>query len=237
MEYNLKKENRKKFQDKSKLKRHHKKDFSKVIPKTSTENTPKQETDIEAETEYEDVSEPELDSEGNFVLREDEIEDINEEGQRVVRRKKIDKFKTNVWRYRNEDSVQINGLDQDEEEFIKSIDFKKLDFNAIDFKKEKRPIDYKKLDKDELNKISIVDERYDKPVDSEIDSDDDIEKLLASTARAPSKSTKTAVPPHSSNSKPQAAAPSSAAAQPAAQTSKTPAKLKSDEAFLDDLII
>ncbi len=216
MEFNLKKENRKKFQDKSKLKRHHKKDYSKVVPKVS-ENRDVDQQEQEVETEYEDVSEPELDEQGNFVLGEDEIEDYNEDGIKVVRRKKIDKVNSNAWRYREE--VDVPGLDQDEEDFIKSIDFKKLDFNTIDSNKgKKQQSDYKKMSKDELGSLKIVDERFDNNRDDANSESQDLDELLNMTTPQPN-------PQQQQNQQPK---------QP--HQNKTPSILKSDEAFLDDLL-
>ncbi len=219
MEFNLKKENRKKFQDKSKLKRHHKKDYSKVVPKVlETQDVDPQEEEVE--TEYEDVSDPELDEQGNFVLREDEIEDYNEEGVKVVRRKKIDKVNSNAWRYREE--VDVPGLDQDEEDFIKSIDFKKLDFNTIDSNKgKKQQSDYKKMSKDELRSLKIVDERFDNSRDNAANSESqDLDELLKSTRPS-------TTPQPNPQQQPQTKQP---------HQNKTPSMLKSDEAFLDDLL-
>lgn len=218
MEYNIKKENRKKFQDKSKLKRHHKKDYSKVIPKHQPQETETKEDEVE--TEYEDVTDPEIDDDGNYILKEDEIEEINDEGQKVVRRKKIDKVNSNVWRYRQE--IEIAGLDQDEQEMLKSIDFKKLDFNTIDSQSEKAHKDFKKMTKEELLGLKIIDEQFESKnpqtpnPKSNHDDDDDLDGLLRYTSTSKQHHQTTQAPPPPAN--------------------KTPAQLKNDEAFLDDLI-
>lgn len=222
MEYNIKKENRKKFQDKSKLKRHHKKDYSKVIPKQQLNDTEASNQENEDETEYEDVTDPEIDHDGNYVLKEDEIEEINDEGQKIVRRKKIDKVNSNAWRYREE--IEVLGLDQDEEEMLKSIDFKKLDFNTIDFKKDRSHKDFKKMTNDELLNLEIIDEKYDSKHPSTSSKtaksdEDQLDELFKFTNRASNKSS------HSHNQPPNPLS-----------TNKTPAQLKSDESFLDDLI-
>lgn len=211
MDYNIKKENRKKFQDKSKLKRHHKKDYSKVVPKEQNQQNPESNID-QIESEYEDVSDPELDKQGQFVLREGEEEYVNEEGVKAVKRKKIDKTKSNAWRYK--DDVDIIGLDEDEEELIKSIDFKKLDFNKIDSRNQNEVKDYKKMSRDELLNLKIVDERYDKAKD-----DDELDELL-----------------NLSNSPPRTHTIRKSQAPVPPSNNKTPSTLKSDEAFLDDLI-
>lgn len=223
MEFNLKKENRKKFQDKSKLKRHHKKDYSKVVPKVSeTQDVDQQEEELE--TEYEDVSDPELDEQGNFVLREDEIEDYNEDGVKVVRRKKIDEVNSNAWRYREE--VDVPGLDQDEEDFIKSIDFKKLDFNTIDSNKgKKHQSDYKKMSKDELGSLKIVDERFDNSRDNANSESQDLDELLNLTR-----------PTTTPRPSPQQQQPQQPQQPKQPHQNKTPSMLKSDEAFIDDLL-
>ncbi|CEP24219.1 unnamed protein product [Cyberlindnera jadinii] len=103
MDYNLKQENRKKFQDKQRLKRHHKKDYSKVV-KPSAE---------EAEAGITNDAEPKFDDEGN------EIEDP--EGKPAV---------GNSWRYKEE--LTVAGLDDESSELIKQIDFKKLSSRGID---------------------------------------------------------------------------------------------------------
>ncbi|CCH46824.1 hypothetical protein BN7_6423 [Wickerhamomyces ciferrii] len=235
MDYNIKQENRKKFQDKSKLKRHHKKDYSKVIPKESTDQNKEEPQQIEeTEIEYEDVLDPETDEQGRFVLHGDQYEAINDEGVTVVRRPKIDKTKTNAWRYRDE--LEILGLDQDDEELLKNIDFKKLNFNKIDSKKDKSSFkDFKKMSNDELRNLKIIDSKFDDPDSTYDKSEDDIDDLERLLSKRSNKSTiKSQQIPHDlSNPSFQ----SQSQSQPSEKNqNKTPVALKSDEAFLDDLL-
>lgn len=136
MEYNIKNENRKKFQDKSRLKRHHKKDYSKVV-RVKPEGEERHESSD---------SEDELDEEGNI------IDKLDEEGNVIPRKKKL---QGNEWRYKEE--LHIEGLDDDDEQ-IKQIDFKKLSLKEIDLGARKKTID--QMSNDELLTLRFHDPKH-----------------------------------------------------------------------------
>lgn len=132
MDYNLKKENRKKFQDKSKLKRHHKKDYSKVVRE---------------ESQIEEIQERirEFDIEGNPILFDDEELDLD--GNIVI------KGTTNDFRYK-ESLVDVDQVDLNDYE----VDFKKNLNNDKLLEKEK---DFKEMKTEDLLKINIIDKEFD----------------------------------------------------------------------------
>jgi hypothetical protein len=190
MEYNLKQENRKKYQDKTKLKRHHKKDYSKVL------KAPKAEA---VEEEEEEESEEDCDEDGNV------IEKLDEEGNVIPRRKK--KLQGNEWRYKEE--LTIEGLDNDDE-LISQLDFKKLSTREIDLGTKRKTLG--EMSKDELLSFKFVDSKYDKEKTLSKPMDE-LDVLLA-------------MPPKKASIEPETKS----------LASHTPLQLKSDEAFLDDLL-
>jgi hypothetical protein len=189
MEYNLKQENRKKYQDKTKLKRHHKKDYSKVV------KVPK----AEAADEKEEESEEEYDEDGNV------IEKLDEEGNVIPRRKK--KLQGNEWRYKEE--LTIEGLDNDDE-LISELDFKKLSTREIDLGTKRKTLG--EMSKDELLSFKFVDSKYDNE-ETLSNPMDHLDKLLAIPLK------KASIEPETKSLE-----------------SHAPLQLKSDEAFLDDLL-
>lgn len=236
MDFNIKKENRKKFQDKSKLKRHHKKNYAKVVKPTNT--TAENISDSSSEGEAE-----EFDEDGNPILHSSDSEEIDDDGEpqldedgnvipkpTTTRRRRKKKLQSNAWRYKEEledlEDDDQNGMD----DLMKEIIFNKLSIDKkIDLGGHNKKIDIRTMGIDEIKKIKIIDQNDPRPkIDKntipnfaaaapnrkfgKVNGDNDpLDELLGLPVKKP----ETEKPKYSS---------------------KTPEYLKSDEAFLDDLL-
>ncbi|KAH3687134.1 hypothetical protein WICPIJ_001889 [Wickerhamomyces pijperi] len=238
MDYNIKKENRKKFQDKTKLKRHHKKNYAKVVKPTTSESQDSEElSSDEYESENEDQQ---LDEDGNPIPNSDGEGSSDQEDKepqlgyaipQPARRRRKKKLQSNAWRY--EESLEENlddELEQKElEEALKDIDFAKLSMRKeIDLGGSNKKIDVKKLSNAELSKIKITDKNNVKPrmpmtsvlpnrkfgKPSNEGNQDPLDDLLGLPVKKDTLQKKQE-PDHVNN---------------------TPLHLKSDESFLDDLL-
>jgi hypothetical protein len=173
MDYNLKKENRKKFQDKTKLKRHHKKNYAKV---TSSEDP--------SENRAEEQERPrEFDVEGVPILYSDEEFDL--EG-RIVLKGTTNDFRYKEALYEEEEAGDLKEYD---------IDFKQNLDREISFGKKEKKL--KDLKTHELLQLKIVDSEYEDaeqedgfPAEEEYQGSPRIE-----TARASQKKDDTKLPP------------------------------------------
>lgn len=160
--FNIKQENRKKFQDKSKLKRHHKKNYSKVV-RNAGEIEPHgsgNEDENKQQQEEEESSEDEYDINGVIIEKEGvEYEDVFDPvtGKAVRRRKKQDQpNNSNAFRYKDEIfNIPIKGLNEDEDNLIKNIDFKSLKLQDINDMTIEKQLNYKTADIDKLVGIEI----------------------------------------------------------------------------------
>lgn len=191
MSYDLKKENRKKFQDKTKLKRHHKKNYAKVVPKE-----PEKSDDVTPEGQ----NQPETRSRSNSGT---EVDENTTDGT-------VAQTPSNIWRYQEE--ISIHGIDDQEVDVMKEIDFKKLYLNKeIDLPGRRKTKD-EELD-DLIKKASIRDEKqvqeyeYEEPKTRNLKKDNELAKSTVSQLKKTSD-----------------------------WKNDTPEHLKEDEDFLDSLI-
>lgn len=177
MEYNIKKDNRKKYQDKTRLKRHHKKDYSKVVRTYKPEDRLGMTKDDESDegSGQSDSESEDLDEEGNVVPK------LDADGNAIPRRKK--KLQGNAWRYKEE--LPIDGLDNDDE-LVAQLDFKKLSTREIDLGKKKKKTLHE-MSTDELLGVTIMDPVFDSRAMEKATTDkktaDPLEDLLALPTR------------------------------------------------------
>ncbi|KAH3677042.1 hypothetical protein WICMUC_001948 [Wickerhamomyces mucosus] len=217
MEFNLKSENRKKFQDKSKLKRHHKKNYAKVVkPIDKVEKS---------KLEDSEDSEVELDENGNPIIEEtsdDEAEPhLDADGNVIPKPRSKKKLQSNAWRY-TEDFDDLEDIESAGElqDILNDIDFKKLSLNKeIDLGKGYKKVNISQMTNAELSKIKIIDEvskNNEKPINKVIQDDEFFNENLSNPI----------IPIHKEVVE----------EEKNVQSNKTPSYLKSDEAFLDDLL-